>query len=98
MKDVAEETRNWSQAMQSYNWIGRLLQMDKDFFNAAKAFKKMMQIAWVTNTPEYEVKSFANLSKQYFYQQYIEKAQFYQSRFLRGMLENPASCNRAIAE
>ena len=25
MKDVAEETRNWSQAMQSYNWIGRLL-------------------------------------------------------------------------
>ena len=25
MKDIAEETRNWSQAMQTYLWIGRIL-------------------------------------------------------------------------
>ena len=98
MKDVAEETRNWYQAMQSYNWIGRTLQQTHDYINAAKAYKKMMQLSWVTNIPEFEVKAFANLSKQYFYMQYIDKSKFYETRFLRGLLENPNSCQRVIAE
>ena len=25
LKDIAEEARNWSQAMQTYSWIGRCL-------------------------------------------------------------------------
>lgn len=48
----------------------------------------MMQLSWVTQAPEFEVKSFANLSKQYFYLQEVDKSRFYQTRFLRGMLEN----------
>ena len=55
-----------------------------------------MQLACVTNVPEFEVKAFANLSKQYFYMQYIEKSKLYQTRYLRGMLENPDSCQRKI--
>ena len=58
----------------------------------------MMQLSWVNNVPEYEVKSYHNLSKQYFYLQYIQKSNFYQDRFIRGMLENPTSCQRTIAE
>ena len=58
----------------------------------------MMQLSWVTNIPEFEVKAFANLSKQYFYMQYIDKSKFYETRFLRGLLENPNSCQRVIAE
>jgi len=42
IKDVAEEARDWGQAMQSYDWIGRVLLKDHDFANAAKAFKKML--------------------------------------------------------
>ena len=98
MKDVAEETRNWCQAIQTYNWIGRTLQQSQDYINATKAFKKMMQLSWITNIAEFEIKSFASLSKQYFYMQNLEKCKFYETRALRGMLENPNSCQRVIAE
>jgi len=98
MKDVAEECHNWCQAMLAYEWIGRTLHAAHDYENAIKAFKKMMQLSWVTGVPEYEVKSFHCLAKQYFYLQYIEKSSFYSMRFIRGMLENPASCQRTIAE
>ena len=98
LRDVAEEIQDWSQAMLAYEWIGRVLQASCDFDNAIKSFKKMMQLSWVNNIPEYEIKSFHNIAKQYFYLQYIEKSTFYQERFLRGMLENPLSCQRTIAE
>jgi tetratricopeptide (TPR) repeat protein len=98
LKDVAEDSHNWGQAMQAYEWIGRVLQHSCDYENAIKSFKKMMQLSWVNNIPEFEVKSFHNIGKQYFYLQYIEKCTFYQERFLRGMLENPLSCQRTIAE
>lgn len=98
IKDVAEETNNWGMAMQAYEWIGRTLQSSHDYENAIKAFKKMMQLSWVNNVPEFEVKSYHNLAKQNFYLQFVEKSTFYQERFLRGCLENPASCQRTIAE
>ena len=49
--------------MQSYEWIGRVLQASKNYHLSIKAFKKMMQLAWVTGVPEYEVKSYHQLSK-----------------------------------
>lgn len=98
MRDVAEQTRNWCWVMQSYEWMGKTLQASNDFHNAIKAFKKMMQLSWVTNTSEFEVKAFHYLAKQYFYLQLIQKSSFYQTRFLRGMLENPKSCQRTISE
>ena len=58
----------------------------------------MMQLSWITNIAEFEIKSFASLSKQYFYMQNLEKCKFYETRALRGMLENPNSCQRVIAE
>ena len=54
-----------------------MLCVSRDYENSVKAFKKMMQLSWVTNSPEHEVKSYHNLSKQYFYQQYMEKSEFY---------------------
>ena len=63
LKDVAEECHNWCQAMQAYEWIGRVLCAGNNYEQACKSFKKMMQLSWVTNVPEYEVKSFHNLAK-----------------------------------
>ena len=77
IKDVSDECHNWGQAMQAYEWIGHVLSAQHDHDNAIKAYKKMMQLAWETNIPEYEVKSYHNLAKQYFYLQFIEKASFY---------------------
>ena len=63
--------------MQAYEWIGRLLQQMHDFEQAIKAFKLLLQLAWVTNSADYETKAFNYLSKQYFYMQYIQKCRFY---------------------
>ena len=77
LRDVAEECHNWGHAILAYEWIGRVLQASSQYEHALKAFKKMMQLSWVTNVPEYEVKAYHNLSKQYFYMQYIKKSNFY---------------------
>lgn len=71
LRDVAEECHNWCHAMQAYEWIGRVLCASTQYEQSVKAYKKMMQLSWVNNVPEYEVKSYHNLSKQYFYLQYI---------------------------
>ena len=55
--------------MQAYEWIGRVLGAGHSYEDATKSFKKMMQLSWVTNVPEYEVKSFHNLARQNFYLQ-----------------------------
>jgi len=63
LRDVAEECHNWCHAIQAYEWIGRVLCAQGSYEQSVKSFKKMMQLSWVTNVPEYEVKAYHNLAR-----------------------------------
>ena len=53
--------------MQAFDYLGRIYQTDHSYDNALIAYKKMLQLSWLTNSYEYEILSYANLAKQHFY-------------------------------
>ena len=90
-RDLGYEVKNWSYVMQSFDYLGRILQLDHDYGNAVIAYKKLLQLAWVTNSYEYEVRAYANLAKQNFYLSYPKKSEGYAVRALQGMVESRKS-------
>ena len=41
-RDIGYEALNWSYVMQSFDYLGRILQHDHDYENAVIAYKKLM--------------------------------------------------------
>ena len=96
-RDLASEIENWPHLMVAYEWIGKTLQASRDYQLAIIAFKKMLQMAWITNSTDFEVKAYGHLAKQYFYLQFVAKSNFYSDRALRGKLEDVNSGQRKVA-
>ena len=46
-----------------------------------------MSLAWELNDQEYELKSFSNLSVEYYYAGDLERAEMYHDRFMMGRVE-----------
>ena len=49
LKHLVEETNNNQEAILVYEQIGRMYQQDKEYMEAIRAFKRMLQIAWCEN-------------------------------------------------
>ena len=49
MRDLAEDTNNNYEAMIAYEETGKMYQEMKEYKMAIRAFKRMLQIAWVEN-------------------------------------------------
>ena len=49
--------------MQAYDYLGRIYQADKDYEYATIAYKKLLQLAWVNNSYEYEIRAYSYLAK-----------------------------------
>ena len=60
------------------------------------ANKKMLQIAWLTNSYDYEIRAYANLAKQNFYLQFPEKSKIYTEKAIGGLVETKQSRSRHI--
>ena len=54
MRDIGYEQLNWSFVLQAFDLLGRSLQQKNQFKDASIAYKKMLQLAWVTNSQEFE--------------------------------------------
>ena len=57
----------------------------------------MLQLAWVTNSQEFEIRAYLGLARQLFYEQNVQKSQFYLSKALCSELEPPHSRQRLMA-
>ena len=95
-RDLGYEIKNWSYVMQAFDYLGRVLQLDHDYESAMIAYKKMLQLAWLTNSFEYEIRAYSNLAKQNFYLQYPKKSAIYATRALNGLFEPNNSRSREI--
>ena len=74
LKDLVEDTNNNQEAILVYEQIGKMNQDDKEYVDAIRAFKRMLQIAWSEHDQHYETKAYEYLALQYFYLQLLDKA------------------------
>ena len=87
MRDLGYELLNWSFVIQSFDLLGRCLQNASCYKDAMIAYKKMLQLAWVTNSQEYEIRAYMGLARQFFYDQNLVKCKFYLKKAHQGDLE-----------
>ena len=69
-----------------------------DFTTAKIAFKKMLQLAWLTKQSDYEYLAYNSIATQYFYMRQLSKTDEYLKKSLYGDLEPPDSSHRVISE
>lgn len=58
------------------------------------AAKKMLYHAWLLKDQDMELKAFEHLAQIYFYKQNVERAEYYQNRVTRGLVEQEKSAPR----
>ena len=63
IRDLGYELLNWSYVIQAFELIGLTLQKSKYYPEAIIAYKKILQMAWVTNSQEWEVLAYQGISK-----------------------------------
>ena len=95
LRDLGYEVQNWAFVIQAYDYLGRILQADKDYEFALIAYKKLLQLSWVNNSYEYEIRAYSNLAKQYYYLQNPQKCSGYAQRALTGFAEPKTSHQRS---
>ena len=86
-KDLAHEAQNLAQEMICFEYMARTKQYQYEFGLARLAFKKVLQLAWITKIPQYEIKAYNNIAQQYYYMQNIDKSHGFQMKSLMGDIE-----------
>ena len=97
-KDIAHESQNLAQEMLCYEWMGRVKQEQGDYKMAMIAFKKMLQLAWITQVSDYEFRAYSAIAKQLFYLQQQQKSEDYTWKAMSGDSEDNDSHQRRISE
>ena len=97
-RDISHDSQNLAQELLCYEWLGRTLQESGEFSRARIAFKKMLQLAWVTNIQDYEFRAYKQIAKQYFYLNEVDKSNGYSMKALLGDIEQADSHPRVISE
>ena len=62
MRDFSYEFMNWSFMMQSFDLLARALQKQSNHDGAIITYKKMLQLAWVTESMDFEVRAYMGLA------------------------------------
>ena len=94
MRDLGYQTLNWSFLIQSFDLLGRSLKKAAHYKESIVAYKKLLQVAWSTDSPEYEFKAYLGIGKQHFYEQNIKKCKMYVAKALCGEVEPEDSRQR----
>ena len=95
VRDLAEETNNYPEALQVYEHFGKMYQTRFNYKIALLSSKKMLQIAWCEHDLEAETRAYSGIALQHFYMEDMHKAQFYKMKAFYGDLEGAGSlCSR----
>lgn len=97
-KDLAHDTQNLAQEMICYEWMGRV-QRELGYHDKAKvAFKKVLQLAWITRLTEYEYLAYYEIATQFFYMHNMAKSNEYEQKAQSADFEPLNSPKRLITE
>ena len=82
--------------MKCYQLLGESYLDSKDYSNAVKSFKKLMQLAWREKSKPTEIKAYEGLSNTYYYLGELDKCQFLSKRIIQGQYEREDSKIREL--
>lgn len=103
--DEYEKAKNWyffykflsynlemlEEVLLSYECIGNVYKYLYQYHKAIKCYKKQIEVAWVLNDKNSELRAYDNIGLQYFYLCNREKARYYHERMLYGRSESQKS-------
>lgn len=77
--------------MIAYESLGNVYKFLFQYEKAIHCYKKQIEVAWIVNNKESELRAFDNIGIQYFYLGNKDKAKYYHERMLYGRSENQKS-------
>jgi tetratricopeptide (TPR) repeat protein len=83
--------------IECHEFIGKIFRAELNHEKAIVHFKKMLYLAWSEKCYSSEIKAYDNMSIDYFYLGDLDKAEYYQQRYLRGKTENGHSISKGVA-
>lgn len=86
-KHMSNIYRSFDSKIRSYKHLGIIAQGKLKHSTALSNFIKMLQLAWLTNNKDLELKSYDLIGVQYFYMNMLEKAMYYHDRAMLGKIE-----------
>jgi len=75
----------------AYEAIGNSYKFLNQYDKSIKCYKKQIELAWVLNDKESELRAYDNIGIQYFYLGNRDKAKYYHERMICGKVEKPKS-------
>jgi tetratricopeptide (TPR) repeat protein len=75
----------------AYESLGNVYKFLFQYHKAIKCYKKQIEIAWVINNKNAELRGYDNIGIQYFYLGNKEKAKYYHERMIYGRIESQHS-------
>jgi len=75
----------------AYEAIGNSYKFLNQYEKSIKCYKKQIELAWVMNDKESELRAYDNIGIQYFYLGNRDKAKYYHERMISGKVEKPKS-------
>jgi len=96
-KNLSEQHQRYELKMDSYLRLGKCHQLLRNYKEALICFKKMLELAWETNSLKNELLAYDYIAVQYFYLGDIERSAYYHDRMCAGKFEAKNSPSRALA-
>jgi tetratricopeptide (TPR) repeat protein len=97
-KNLAEQHQLYELKMQAYRRLGKCHQLLRNYKEALICFKKMLELAWETNSLKDELLAYDFIAMQYFYLGDVERSAYYHDRMSAGKYEAKNSPSRALAK
>jgi tetratricopeptide (TPR) repeat protein len=67
VRDFASELSDITMKMKAYEYLGESYMESKDYSNAIKSYKKLMQLSWREKNRTLELRAYEGLSITYYY-------------------------------
>ncbi len=75
----------------AYEAVGNSYKFLNQYEKSIKCYKKQIELAWVLNDKDSELRAYDNIGIQYFYLGNRDKAKYYHERMISGKVEKPKS-------
>jgi tetratricopeptide (TPR) repeat protein len=87
LKRVADELLDMHTKMVAYELMGQCYTDIKEYTLALKCHKKQLEISWISNDENQELRAYEFIGKVYFYMGEIYKCKMYHDRSQFGIIE-----------
>ena len=97
-KIVSFRLELFEETMYAYESLGNVYKFLFQYNKAILCYKKLIELAWILNNREFELRAYDNIGIQYFYLCNKHKAKYYHDRFIYGFYEKDTKVKEAVLE